>query len=535
MIVNVIRFPTWQNLCETTAIGKTAYWSEDFLELYKKDPKDAEKFLLKIIDLEHECYSDDTEILTKEGWKYFNELSDDEIVFTLNPETHKIELETIKRNIEYIYDGKMFVVDNEQIQLKITPNHRVYVCKDKYSEYSNDYKFVYPKDLVERKWYFKRDGDWFGEEEDCFVLGDIQVDMQLFLAFLGIYLAEGCISERIGKKSRSLKIRIAQETTSQHYVYMKDIIENVCGLLDKILYTSDNKFTFTHDEFGEYLKQFGKSREKYVPDFIKNLSIDLIEIFLNAYAMGDGCFYEDGRLREICTASKQMADDLQELFLKIGKSANVKHRIVNDKSIYHVTVIYYKNQPAFRHDMYSKCFREEEYRGNVYCVETENGIIYVRRNGVPVWCGNSVLEHLIFTFNIQQASRWATHEHVRHRIGSFTQKSLRRVREMTPGDFVVNPNLPEEEIREAREFFDVALQKYYGAIERGLSPDDARIYIPGSVMSEITWTVNLRALRNFLKIRSKPDAMWEMRLLSQLIAKCFVERDMEFLINDVLQ
>jgi thymidylate synthase (FAD) len=106
---------------------------------------------------------------------------------------------------------------------------------------------------------------------------------------------------------------------------------------------------------------------------------------------------------------------------------------------------------------------------------------------------------------------------------------------LTPDDFVINSNLPEEEVREAKEFFDAALKKYYGAIKRGLSPDDARMYIPGSVMSEITWTVNLRALRNFLKIRSKPDAMWEMRLLSQLIAKCFVERDMEFLVEDIME
>ena len=32
----------------------------------------------------------------------------------------------------------------------------------------------------------------------------------------------------------------------------------------------------------------------------------------------------------------------------------------------------------------------ERYIGKVYCVEVPNHIIYVRRNGKPVWCGNSV-------------------------------------------------------------------------------------------------------------------------------------------------
>ena len=31
-----------------------------------------------------------------------------------------------------------------------------------------------------------------------------------------------------------------------------------------------------------------------------------------------------------------------------------------------------------------------EYHGNVHCVTVPNGVVYVRRNGRPVWCGNSI-------------------------------------------------------------------------------------------------------------------------------------------------
>lgn len=33
---------------------------------------------------------------------------------------------------------------------------------------------------------------------------------------------------------------------------------------------------------------------------------------------------------------------------------------------------------------------KEHYEGTIYCVEVPNHIIYVRRNGCPVWCGNSI-------------------------------------------------------------------------------------------------------------------------------------------------
>jgi hypothetical protein len=39
----------------------------------------------------------------------------------------------------------------------------------------------------------------------------------------------------------------------------------------------------------------------------------------------------------------------------------------------------------------SDTYTEEyvEYDGNVYCASVPNGLLYVRRNGKPVWCGNS--------------------------------------------------------------------------------------------------------------------------------------------------
>jgi len=146
----------------------------------------------------------------------------------------------------------------------------------------------------------------------------------------------------------------------------------------------------------------------------------------------------------------------------------------------------------------------------------------------------SVLEHLVFTFNIQGISRWATHQLVRHRIGSFTQKSLRRARNFTVDSFVVNQTLPRIEIENAIEFYQYCIEQYEGALEAGLSPDDARMYLPGTVKSEITWTVNLRALRNFIRLRSTEEASWEMSLLCRLIYGKFIELGYPFLLEDVM-
>ena len=49
----------------------------------------------------------------------------------------------------------------------------------------------------------------------------------------------------------------------------------------------------------------------------------------------------------------------------------------------------------------------------------------------------SVLEHITFTFLIFDISRWATHQLVRHRIASYTQKSLRKERPIEPDMFLI--------------------------------------------------------------------------------------------------
>lgn len=146
----------------------------------------------------------------------------------------------------------------------------------------------------------------------------------------------------------------------------------------------------------------------------------------------------------------------------------------------------------------------------------------------------SVLEHIYFTFNIQDISRWSTHQLVRHRIGSFTQKSLRQYRNIIVDSFVIDKRLKPNMIKAHRDYYSVVVQVYNDAIAAGLDQDNARALLPGSVMSEITWTINLRALRNFIRLRSQPEAHWELNRLTQLIVNHFVEQDMEFLIKDVI-
>jgi len=74
----------------------------------------------------HECYDNKTEILTDEGWKYFKDLTKNEKVATLNPETKETEFNKPYRYQTYEHNDYMYRIETEDGDLLVSPEHKVY-------------------------------------------------------------------------------------------------------------------------------------------------------------------------------------------------------------------------------------------------------------------------------------------------------------------------------------------------------------------------------------------------------------------------
>lgn len=127
----------------------------------------------------------------------------------------------------------------------------------------------------------------------------------------------------------------------------------------------------------------------------------------------------------------------------------------------------------------------------------------------------AVLEHAYATFRIRGISRVATHQMVRHRLCSFSQRSQRYVRE-SEGDCVVPPSIAAAP--EARRVFDqaraAAIKAYRDLVGLGVPREDARFVMPAGTASEIVLSANLRELRHIVELRGAPDAQWEIRAIA---------------------
>lgn len=139
----------------------------------------------------------------------------------------------------------------------------------------------------------------------------------------------------------------------------------------------------------------------------------------------------------------------------------------------------------------------------------------------------SVLEHVSFTFVVEEISRIATHQLVRHRMASYSQYSHRgRDTELT---FVIPDSLGEkmDESKDMNELITQYLEQsgslYYSLVDSGVPPEDARFMLPSGLSSTILFTMNGRELRHFLKLRLAKNAQWEIRELANSILKILNE------------
>lgn len=237
-------------------------------------------------------------------------------------------------------------------------------------------------------------------------LKERQIPMDLWVQFLGWYLAEGCLF----KSSRPFyAIHIGQDKNKNPGNYRK-----IATLLTKMglnwSYCEKNiSFTIYDKQLYNYLEKFGKAPEKYIPTEIKNLDKKYLHLLLEALVEGDGCKRKDW-LWEFNTSSKQLADDVQEIAIKCGYRAiirkydrkgkkfkireNEKERTTNH-DIYRVIINLNKNKTLIsrnkdRHNI--EVFYDKKM---VYDVTLPKyHILIVRRNGKPCLSGNCVTARL---------------------------------------------------------------------------------------------------------------------------------------------
>lgn len=119
----------------------------------------------------------------------------------------------------------------------------------------------------------------------------------------------------------------------------------------------------------------------------------------------------------------------------------------------------------------------------------------------------SVLEHVNYTFALIGVSRVFLSQITRHRLASYSVRSMRYVN-LT--DTNVN-DMPYSEISEIRESYKRSLEDYTTLIKKGIMKEDARYVLPNASPSPMMVTMNARELLHYFSLRCCKRAQLEHR------------------------
>jgi replicative DNA helicase Mcm len=263
---------------------------------------------------------------------------------------------------------------------------------------------------IHRPMRFQKNARWTGERVETHEIppvangpdgsgtGAIAVPMDLWLEFLGYFLSEGVVEHRL-ETGVPYRVRIMQKPGEK-----ADTIRACLERLPFVHSHDGQAFAITAEQLAIHLAPLGEGAAKRVPGDVKGLCQDQLRILLDALVLGDGHVDPVTGTTVYATPSERLADDVTELLLKAGWSGN-RYRAkacgvpTAGKRGGASTGTLDVRQVAFVRDGQNESdvnsngqrqIRVRPYRGRVYCVEVPNHVVYVRRNGIPVWCGNSI-------------------------------------------------------------------------------------------------------------------------------------------------
>ena len=349
-----------------------------------------------VIEAEHLCYSSDTEILTDKGWKYFKDLNPDDKVAQVNSETLEMSFTKPLAYIKYPFKGNMIHFESKSIDLLVSPDHKMLYSFENIFNKGKNIKWeigkahkikdlsniIIPQASVMKGKeieYINLENDNY--HEDSSVLTEVKTKTKIkadtFIKFLAVYLLNGSLHIEKGKQ---YKVFILQKGIDD-IEKIKNVLKELPFEFD-IIQGEDNSYNFVINSeiLAKYLENFGKSNDKYIPEFLYSVSERQKRLFLEYLIDKDLNLI--GENYTFVSSSKKFIDGLQILYATIGISTTVSSYKDGGNILYKLEI----KRDKFYSPVHN--ISEVPYNDYIYSLTVEDGFLLVRRNNKVAISGN---------------------------------------------------------------------------------------------------------------------------------------------------
>jgi len=334
-----------------------------------------------------QCLSEDTDILTPDGWMGHADIETGQFIKTFNTHTGAIEDQPVKALFSKPYSGEMYHLSNRVQDQLISPGHRVVRKK-----FNTDQDFVLEE--IEKVVAYKSPVIIPVTGKNLRPDKNVSDDEIQLLAWI---IAEG------SKESYCTHRHCHRITIYQSKIKSPENYEEIVSILKRLglaytnrdsvpaLGASSTMIRINAESSQRILDTLFGTREtvKFIPKVMKNMSRRQARLFLGTYLKADG--HEGSK---ITTTNIEILNGLQQIAVdaEYGFTVGTRKPTIGKKMLHVLRLIDHQ-------DTYIQRIRKVDYSGVIWCPSTENETVIARRNGKVFITGNTPFTNITLDLN----------------------------------------------------------------------------------------------------------------------------------------
>lgn len=349
-----------------------------------------------------DCYADDTEFLTNDGWKKYDNISDSDLLGTFNKETFKLEFQKFNNRFDSNYTGYMHNLVGYHMNISITANHNMFIkeISRKSKKEKGDWKLLNVSSVPDTfniiQTINPNTNNSLKELEN--LPGNISKED--YLKLMGWYLSDGHAVFRVNKKrGKFLKeIIISQKKYGKLYNDMDIFAKKYNCLLrdyqkNNAAKTIESRLIINKQWINKLLKDCDCLKNKHIPKYMLEASVNDQKTLIDALLGGDGTKRKFEETYIYYSSLEKLANDVQILAFRAGYLTSLYGPYLYKKNTDKQTIIYQvfinKNPNQTKQIVRSNSIKKE-YVDNkrVVCFSVPNSTLITRRDGHIALQGN---------------------------------------------------------------------------------------------------------------------------------------------------
>lgn len=401
------------------------------------------------VRLGHGCVDEETEILTENGWKLYNEVCVGENILTLNHDTGMSEWQPVqKMNIYDVKDEEMLYIDGKFHSSLTTLNHRWPVIHN-HSSGSGRYKTrqwktsaslnshdeiilsafhsglprtkTYSDEFVELVSWFWTEGTIHSKNKNCVYLSQswkanpslVRRIRRVLTSLFGpsIDLGPGekfsypvetrrkvldLLVVNSGNVNKTVRETGISHPTITRWAEDKDLAlsvqEKTPAWVERTRSLPRAETQFRLNSLASTLLLEVAPNKVVSRDFLKSLTQEQLELFIEVSEMADG------RGTSLGQKDYKRSESFEFACILAGKRAHTWSRLDKTRD-YLEHIVGFSNTKTYTLGRAQKQSKRVRYTGKVWCPTTKNSTWFARRNGCSFYTGNSNSAQLPVIFN----------------------------------------------------------------------------------------------------------------------------------------